>query len=296
MKKERRKIMNIGMLIQGLSDGLLLGSVYALISMGLSLIFGMMEIVNFAYGEFLMMGMYISYWMNILWGVDPFFSIPISAVIMFLVGVITHKLIISRILGRPMLVQILTTFGISIFLSSLAQFFFSSNYRLITDKILTGRFEIFGVFISTAKVATGIVSIVTCLFMYWLISRTEIGKVFQAIAEEREVTGLFGIDSEKMFALAWGISGACAGIAGAALSSYFYVYPLVGSVFCLTIFVAVALGGFGSVSGAILGGIIIGLVQTFGGLLFDPVYKMVSVFGVYFLVLMIKPQGFFGRF
>lgn len=282
--------------MQGLASGLLLGFTFALISMGISLIFGMMEMANFAYGEFLMIGMYTSYWMNVLWDVDPLFSIPISGVIMFLVAAITHKLIISRILGRPRLVQILTTFGISIFLSSLFQFFFTSDYRLITNEILSGRFEIFGVFVSTAKVATGIISIVTCLFMYWLMSRTEIGKVLQATAENREIAALMGINSEKMFTLAWGISGACAGIAGAALSSFFYIYPLVGSVFSLTAFVAVTLGGFGSIPGAILGGIIIGLVQTFSGLLFDPIYKMVAVFGVYFLVLMIKPQGLFGRF
>jgi branched-chain amino acid transport system permease protein len=288
--------MTIDILIQGLSSGLLLGFVFALISMGLSLIWGMMEIVNFAYGEFLMIGMYTSYWMNILWDVDPFFSVPISGVIMFFVGAITHKLVIRRILGRPMLVQILATFGISMFLSSLVMFFFTSDYLLITNKILTGRFEIFGAFISTEKFATGIVSIVVCLFMYWLISKTEFGKVLQAVTEDKEVSALMGINSEKMYTLAWGMSGACAGIAGAALSSYFYIYPTVGSVFSLTAFVAVALGGFGSISGSILGGIIIGLIQTFSGLLFDPIYKMVAVFGVYFIVLMIKPRGLFGRY
>jgi len=288
--------MSTGMLLQGLVSGLLLGSVFALISMGLSLIFGMMEIVNFAYGEFLMIGMYVSYWMNSLWNIDPLFSIPISGIFMFLVGAITHKLIISKILGRPMLVQILTTFGLSIFLSSLVQFFFKSDYHLITNKILSGRWEIYGVFITTAKAATAIVSIAACLFMYWLMTRTEIGKVLEAIAENKDVATLMGINSEKMFIFAWGISGACVGIAGAALSNHFYIYPTVGAAFSLTAFVAVALGGFGSVRGAILGGLIIGLVQTFGGLLFDPIYKMVIVFGVYFLILMVKPQGLFGRY
>jgi len=288
--------MNVNLLAQGLVSGFSLGLVFALIATGLSLIFGIMEIVNFAHGEFLMMGMYTSYWMSILWKIDPLFSIPIAGALMFLVGVINHKLIIRRIIGKSMLSQILTTFGLQILLASLAQFFFTSDYRLITDKILDGRIQIGSIYISTAQVVTGIISAILCISIYLLMSKTEIGKALQATAEDRDAAALVGIDCEKMFSLAWGISGACAGIAGAALSNIFYIYPTVGSAFSLTVFVAVALGGFGSVSGAIFGGIIIGIVQTLGGLIFPTAYKMVVVYSVYFIILMIKPQGLFGRY
>jgi len=288
--------MEASVLIQGVVSGFFLGLVFALICIGLSLIFGMMEIVNFAHGEFLMMGMYTSYWLNIMWKIDPLFSLPIAGTLMFLVGIVTHKLIIHRILGKSMLSQILTTFGLQILLVSVAQFFFTGDYRLITDKILDGRIKIGSVYISSAQVVTGIISAILCIFIYLLMSKTEIGKALQATAEDREAAGLVGIDSEKMFSLAWGISGACAGIAGAALSNIFYIYPTVGSAFSLTAFVAVALGGFGSVPGAIFGGIIIGLLQTLGGLIFPTAYKMVVVYSVYFIILMIKPQGLFGRY
>ncbi len=288
--------MSVQMLLQGLISGLLLGFIYALISMGLSLIFGIMGVVNFAYGEFLMLGMYASYWLNLLWGLDPIFSIPISGVIMALLGIITHKLAIKRILGKPRPVLTLTTFGISILLSSLAQLLFTSDYRLITNnKIFSGCVNIAGIFVSIEKFSTGIVSFLVCFSLYLLMTKTETGKVLQAVSENKEVAALMGINSDKMFSLAWGISGACVGIAGAALSNHFYIYPTVGAAFTITVIVAVALGGFGSVSGAILGGIVIGLVQTLTGLIFDTVYKMVAVFIVYFLVLMIKPQGLFGK-
>jgi len=288
--------MDASLLMQGVVSGFSLGLVFALICIGLSLIFGMMEIVNFAHGEFLMIGMYTSYWMNIMWKIDPLFSIPIAGALMFLVGVITHKLIIRRILGKSMLSQILTTFGLQILLASLAQFFFTSDYRLVTDKILDGRIKIGNIFVSTAQIATGIISAILCIFIYLIMSKTEIGKALQATAEDREAAAIVGINCEKMYSLAWGISGACAGIAGAALSNVFYIYPTVGSAFSLTAFVAVALGGFGSVSGAIFGGIIIGLIQTLGGLVFPTEYKMVVVYAVYFIVLMIRPQGLFGRY
>jgi len=288
--------MDTNLLMQGVISGFSLGLIFALIGIGLSIIFGMMEIVNFAHCEFLMIGMYTSYWMNIIWKIDPLFAIPVAGGLMFLVGIITHKLIIRRILGRSMLSQILTTFGLQVFLVSLAQFFFTSDYRLITDNILNSRITVGNVYISSAEVATGIISSIVCIFIYLLMTKTEIGKALQATAEDREAAALVGIDSEKMFSLAWGMSGACAGIAGAVLSNSFYIYPSVGSAFSLTIFVVVALGGFGSILGAIFAGIIIGLVQTLGGLIFDPVYKMVIVYAVYFLVLMVKPMGLFGRY
>jgi len=288
--------MSTTMLLQGVISGLLLGFVFALVSIGLTLIFGIMELVNFAYGEFLMIGMYTSYLLSVYWNIDPVFLIPIVAAFVALVGAATHKVIISKVLRKSMLPQILSTFGLSVFLVSLSQFLFTADYRLVENTIFDGRFEIAGVFIPAAQVFGGIISILLCLFVLWFMSRTELGKALRAVSEDREAAALVGINTEKLFIVAWGISGACAGIAGVVLSKIFYIYPSVGSVFSLTAFVIVALGGFGSIFGAIVGGIIIGLIQTLSGLVFPPIYKMVVVYGFYFLVLMIKPKGLFGKF
>ncbi len=287
-------MVSADVLVQVVVSGVLIGFVFALISVGLTLIFGVMDIVNFAHGEFLMLAMFAAFWLYSLFGVDPVFSVLVCGPLLFLVGVLTHKLLIKHILNAPMLAQIFCTFGLSVFLKSLAQFLWGPNVRSITEPLLGGRVGIFGVFFGLPQVAAALGAVLATGAVYLLIYRTELGRALQATSEDRETAALMGIDTERMLTLAWGIGAACVGVAGALLSMFYYIYPEVGAVFALTSYVVVALGGFGSVTGALIGGLIIGLVQVVAGFI-TPAFKMVVVYLVYMGVILWRPQGLFGR-
>lgn len=282
---------------QNLASGLLMGCIYALIAVGLTLIFGLMDIVNFAHGEFLMIGMFAAYWLAVLANLDPLVSFPLCAGLLFLIGVAVYRGIIRRILGATQLAQIVATFALGIFLRSAAQFLWSPDYRVIPHPLLAGRIALpGGVFVGTAQVAASLAALVAFGLLYYFVTRTETGLAMRATAEDREAAALMGISTDRIFALGWGLSALCVGIAGALLADFFYVFPEVGFLFGLVAYVAVALGGFGSIVGALVAGVIIGVVEGLAGLFIDPSLKYVAVFSVYLLVVMVRPQGLFGRY
>jgi branched-chain amino acid transport system permease protein len=281
-------------LAQTLLSGVLMGLIFSLVAVGLTLIWGIMEIVNFAHGDFLMSGMYISYWMYVLWGVDPLLSLPVSAVLLFVLGVVVYRLVIRRILGAPMLIQIFATFGMMILMRYVAFYFFKPNYRSIQQTLLSGNIDLGGVYLSIPQMAAAVGAFLTTGAVYVLIHRTRVGGALQATAEDREAAALMGIDTDRMFTLAWGIGAATAGIAGSLLSTFFYIFPEVGGIFGLIAFVAVTLGGFGNVAGAFVAGILIGVVEAMAGYLYDPALKTVFVYLLFLGVLFFRPQGLLG--
>ena len=280
---------------QALVSGLLAGFVFALIAAGLSLIFGVMEIVNFAHGEFLMISMYLSYFLHTRLGWDPLAALPVNAVVLFIVGAIVYAVLIRRVLRASMLAQIFATFGLSVFLQSLAQFLWRADFRTIGETWVTGRIALAGVFIGRPQLAAAAGAIFTTAALWWLLTRTGTGRALLATAEDRQAAALMGIDPHRMFALAWGLGAACVGVAGGLLSTFYYIYPQVGGVFALIAFVAVALGGFGSVAGAFLGGVLIGAVESLAGVLVAPAVKNVFVFAVYLVVVLLRPRGLLGK-
>jgi branched-chain amino acid transport system permease protein len=281
-------------LAQTLLSGVLMGLIFSLVAVGLTLIWGIMDIVNFAHGDFLMSGMYISYWMYVLWGVDPLLSLPVSAVLLFVLGVVVYRLVIRRILGAPMLIQIFATFGMMILMRYVAFYFFKPNYRSIQQTLLSGNIDLGGVYLSIPQLAAAVGAFLTTGAVYVLIHRTRVGGALQATAEDREAAALMGIDTDRMFTLAWGIGAATAGIAGSLLSTFFYIFPEVGGIFGLIAFVAVTLGGFGNVAGAFVAGILIGVVEAMAGYLYDPALKTVFVYLLFLGVLFFRPQGLLG--
>jgi branched-chain amino acid transport system permease protein len=281
-------------LAQSLSSGILMGLIFALVAVGLTLIWGIMDIVNFAHGEFLMSGMYLSFWMYTLWGIDPLLSLPVSAALLFLMGVVVYRLMIRHIVGAPMLIQIFATFGLMIFLRYVAFYFFTPDYRTIQEPFLSGRIAIHGVYLSVPQLVAALGAFLTTGVVYVLIHRTRLGGALMATAEDREAAALMGIDTDRMFTLAWGIGAATAGIAGSLLSNFFYIFPEVGGVFVLIAFVAVTLGGFGNVAGAFVAGILIGIVEALAGHFYDPALKSVFVYALFLGVLFFRPQGLLG--
>ena len=287
--------MTIEIIIQAIVSGLLMGCIYALIAAGLSLIFGLMGIVNFAHGEHLMLSMFFSFWLWKLLGLDPIFSLPIVLSILAISGILTHYFLIRFILKATMLVQICATFGLSIFLRSFAQFLWTPDFRNIQKPLIEGRIEILGIFIGQPQLFASFVCLVAFLFLYLFIAKTETGLALQATAQDYKAAETLGINSNKMFALGWAIGLSCVGIAGSMMSNYYFIFPEVGINFALYAFVAVALGGFGSIVGSLIAGLIVGLVESLGGLLIDPSYKLIYIFIIYIVIVIYRPQGLFGK-
>lgn len=287
--------MSLEILIQTLASGILIGLIYALVAIGLTLIFGVMDIVNFSHGEFLMFGMYSSFWMYSLFALDPMFTLPLTALFLFALGVMLYKLIIKKITNAPMLSQIFTTFGLMMLFRGLAQFFWKPDFRTVDHSIVSGSMQIFGIQVGTPQVTAGVGAILVTAGIYLFLTKTRAGAALEATAADKEAAQLMGIDSQKMFAMAWGIGAACAGVAGALLSTFFPIFPEVGANFILIAFVVVNLGGFGSVIGALFAGIIVGVIEVMGGFLIGPQYKLALVLSLFLAVLMFRPQGLMGK-
>jgi branched-chain amino acid transport system permease protein len=283
------------LLAQTVLSGLLIGLVYALVAVGLTLIFGVMDIVNFAHGEFLMLGMYASFWGYALWRLDPLFTLPFTALGLFALGAVLYRLVIRRIIDAPMLSQVFATFGLMILFRGLAQFLWKPDFRSVDRSVVAGKVAFAGLQLGLPQVTAAVGAVATTGAVLWFLRRTRLGAALEATAADREAAALMGIDGQKMFALAWGIGAACAGVAGALLSATYPIFPEVGASFILIAFVLVALGGFGSVAGAFWAGILVGVVEVVGGFLWDPAYKMVLVLSLYLLVVWLRPQGLLGK-
>jgi branched-chain amino acid transport system permease protein len=281
--------------LQTLASGILIGLIYALVAVGLTLIFGVMEITNFSHGEFLMLGMYSAFWMFALWHWDPIVTLPISAIGLFVVGAAIYRLVIKRIIGAAPISQIFTTFGLMILLRGVAQFLWKADYRAIDKSSVSGSLSLLGVQLGTPQLAAGLGAVLTTVAVYLFLTKTRAGAALEATAADREAAQLMGIDSQRMFTLAWGIGAACAGVAGALLATFFPIFPEVGANFILIAFVVVNLGGFGSVAGAFWAGLIVGVVEVMGGLLLGPQFKMAVVLALFLAMLIWRPQGLMGK-
>jgi branched-chain amino acid transport system permease protein len=288
--------MDSDLILQAVVSGLLMGLIYALVAVGLSLIFGLMEIVNFAHGEFLMLSMFATFWLWALVGLDPMLSLPVVAVLLAAAGLVIHFGVVRRLLGAPMLAQVCATFGLAVALRAAAQYLWTPDFRVIADPWIAGRVQLGPIFIGQPQLVAGAVCLVAFIALWLFVTRTETGLALQATAQDRQAAAVMGIPTDRMSAFGWAIGLGCVAVAGTMLSTFFYIFPDVGVNFALLAFVAVALGGFGSIMGSLVAGILIGLVEALGGLLIDPSYKTVIVFALYLVVVIIRPTGLFGRF
>lgn len=282
-------------MLEALTTGLFNGLIYAAVAIGLALIWGITDVINFAHGDFLMLGMYVAYWMFTLGHVDPTLSAPVAACALGFVGFLAYALIIRPLQRAPAMIVILATFGLGLVLRQLAFIAFSPDYRNLPDTWLSGSIRLAGVSLGRPQAVTGLVALAIVGVLFVLVYRTRWGHALQAVAEDRQAAALVGIASDRMNAEVWILGSAAVGLTGALLTSFFYVFPSVGAVFGLLAFVAVAMGGFGSLPGAFLSGILIGIVEALTGYLVAPAYKTASIFVIFLLVLWYRPHGLFGR-
>ncbi len=298
-------------LFSSIIAGLLFGMVLALVSLGLTIIFGVMDIVNFAHGEFLMIGMYTGLLASQVTGMDPLLGLPVAAAIGFGLGVLCYYGFIRYLLRGPMLAQLLGTFGLMLFLRNSALLVFGSEDRVVHHGVLVGKsFDLgMGVIIPATKLAAAGLSVAAFLATWLLMNRSRIGKALTATSLDAQGARYMGIPTEKMNALAWGVGGGTVTIAGAVLVNFWPVNPFVGLLFTMIAFTIVALGGFGSVPGAFFAGLVVGLITEIPGFwdfftyTFDadwmlnvPMtsFKYMMVYVTYFVIMVIRPRGLFG--
>ena len=282
-------------LAQVIVGGLLIGAVYALFSSGLTLIWGMMNVINFAHGEFVMLGMYVAFFAFTLLHAGPAGFGALAAVFLFGLGVLVYVLLVRHVMRGPMLAQILSTFGLLLFLRYAAYWAFSAEFLTLPEGLFGPSLNLGGLLISAPKLAAGAVAIAISIAMHLTITRTSLGSRFLAVAEDRHAAMLMGIRPARMEALAWGLAGAGAGIAGALIATFFPISATVGESLALVAFVVVTLGGFGSVPGAMVAGLVIGLIESVSAYYFGPVYQDVFVYGLFVLILWVRPHGLFGK-
>lgn len=286
-------------LLQVLASGLLMGLIYALIAVGLSLIFGLMDVVNFAHGEFLMVAMYVVFGLVFFTALDPVLFMPLAAAAMFCVGALVYLGVVRfamRAKANQGMVQIFATFGLATLLQGAAQYFLTPDYRSIGNSWLGGKtLEVAGIFLPLPQIFGAFVSIAAFGGLYLLMSRTDFGKALEATREDQGAVALVGIDRNRVFAMGWGLGAALVGLAGAVLAIFYYIHPQVGATFGLIAYVTVALGGFGSVFGALAAGVIVGLVEALTAALLPPAMKSLGIFALYLGVVFIRPSGLFGK-
>jgi len=286
--------MNVFFILQSLIDGLLIGGVYSLVAIGLTLIFGVMRVVNFAHGALMMLGMYTTYWAFNLLHIDPYLSIVICIPLMFLIGAAFQKFLITPILDAPEHNQLLLTLGVSLFLENLVVFVWSPNYRVTRTSYEFAYLYLGDLSISLQRVLAFVTAMIVAGIVYLLLSKTDLGKAIRAASEEPRGALLMGINVPKIYWITFGIGAACAGVAGSVTAPFFPAYPTVGGIFVITAFMVVVLGGMGSVLGAFVGGLIIGIADAIGGMIFPGAMKSTISFVLFILILLFKPTGLFG--
>jgi branched-chain amino acid transport system permease protein len=287
--------MTSTLLLQVVVSGLLLGAVYALFSSGLTLIWGMMNVVNFAHGDFVMLGMYVAVVVWTALGAGPWASVPAAAIIIATLGVVSYFFLVRHIMRGPMLAQILGTFGLALFLRYGALNVFGANFKTLPDTLVGHSFVLGGIRFEGTRVLAGGVGLLVTVLLHLMLTRTAIGSRMLAVSEDATAAQLMGIRPQRMQALAWALAGAATGIAGALIATFFYTSPTVGETLAIVAFVTVSLGGFGSVLGALVAGLLIGVLESLSAFLIAPVYKDVITYGVFVLVLWFRPQGLMGK-
>jgi branched-subunit amino acid ABC-type transport system permease component/ABC-type branched-subunit amino acid transport system substrate-binding protein len=283
-------------LLQTVASGLLTGGIYALIGLGLTIIFGVMRVVNFAHGALVMVGMYATYFLFTYLHIDPFLSLLIVIPVMFAAGAIIQKTLIAPVLDAPERNQILLTEGVSILIINIALLAFSANYLTMTTAYAGATVHFGGVSLSLPQMAAFLVAFLITAAVYLFLMRTNTGRQIRAAAQDREAAQILGINIKRVQALTFGLGVAAAGAAGSLLMPVYYrVEPYAGAPFTLKAFVVVVLGGMGSVTGALAGGIVLGIAEAVGAVYVSTGYKDVIGFIIFLLVLTVKPSGLLGR-
>lgn len=273
-------------------DGLLIGLTYGLVAAGLGLIWGVMDIVNFAHGEHMLIAMYVTLLTTAEFGIDPLLLLPVNVVIMFLIGYATYTVIIKRVMDGPILGQVLCTFGLLLIIRYGIVYVAGPTTRTIDSFVFAGSTTIWGISLSYPELLTAGVSLLTVATLYVILERTDMGKAIRATAQDEQAAQVLGIETDRVYGVAWGLGLAAAGVAGTMVATYFPVQPTATPVvWTIASFAAVALGGLGGILGPVAGGVVIGLVENVGANLISASYGQLYVYLVLIGALIYQREG-----
>ncbi|MEQ4299983.1 branched-chain amino acid ABC transporter permease [Plantactinospora sp. B6F1] len=280
--------------MQAVATGVLIGGVYGLVAMGLTLIFGVLDIVNFAHGSFLALALFLTFWLVNGHGVHPYLALAVSVPAMFLLGMLVQRGVLSGAMGKPLENQLLITLGLSLIIENALLLFFGANPRSVALPGDRG-VPILGAVADLSRVLAFVGALLLAGLLFLLLQRTRLGTAIRAVAANDVGAQLAGIDTRLIYAVTFAIGTACAGAAGTLVAPLVTIEPTTGALFNIIAFVVVVLGGMGNVVGALLGGLIVGLAEQLGGLYLPGQSPLLSVFIVFVLVLFLRPQGLFRR-
>jgi branched-chain amino acid transport system permease protein len=280
---------------QAVINGLLIGGIYALVSIGVTLIFGVVKIVNFAQGEFVMIGMYITFFLANQFGIDPILSLLVSMPALFVVGVLVQHFLIRRVLGQNDMPQIFLTFALSLLILNVSLMLFTANYRTVHTWYSDEAFHVGPYYVPIAKLVAFVLAMVFSALLWAFLHTTDLGKAMRAAAQNRDVAQLMGINPNRVFAVAFGVALALAGAAGSLIMPFYPAYPMVGQVFVLMAFVAVVLGSLGNVIGALIASLMMGVAESLGIQFVGADSGLIVVFALLLLTLAVRPSGLGGR-
>jgi len=280
---------------QTIVNGLFTGGIYALVAIGLTLIYGVMLILNFAHGEFLMLGMYIAYWSFTLGGLDPYLSIPIAAILVFALGALIQSNLVQRVLNAHSLNQIILLLGVSTLIMGLVQFFWSAEAKSIHVPYETAVVTFMQLRFSIPRMIAFFSALVIAVGLFIFLQFTRVGKAIRAVSQSRDAATLMGINVKYIYMLTFGLGAAVTAVGGVLLTPNYKMIPTIGQQFGVIAFVVVVLGTMGNFIGAFLGGLIIGVVEAFAGYLIGGDVKIIASMLVFILILLFKPAGLFGK-
>ena len=287
-------MLDVAILLPSFLNGVTTGAVYALIALGLTLIYGVLHIINFAHGAALMVALYAVYFLKNRAGIDPYLALPLVVAAMFALGYGLQRVVINRAGHGKDENILLVTLGLAIVLENLALLFFKSDTRTIETAYTLTTVAVGPATIALTKLVAFAGALAAATVLLWVVHRTDLGRAIRAVAKETQGARLMGIDVEHVYAMSFGIGLACVGAAACFLLPAYYVNPQVGSGFVLVAFTIVVLGGMGSFAGALVGGLLVGVVESVGGLYFGESLGQVGIFAIFIGVLLLRPQGLFG--
>jgi len=286
---------HVALLLQLVINGVLMGGVYSLIAVGLTLIYGLMRIINFAHGDFLMLSMYATFWLHALLNLDPLVSVLLVFPTFFGLGYFAQTSLIRPVLKAPTITQALITLGLSLVMQTSAQTLWTADYRRVSVHYGAEIAQLGILRIEIAKLIMFVVSLTLCLGLYLFLKRTFVGTAMRAVAQDRETAQTLGVDADRIYAITFGIGIGLVAVAGALMSILFYVYPYVGTTFVLIAFVVVALGGLGNYVGTLLSGFIVGVVESISGYYLLSSLRYVPILVTFILILLLRPEGIFEK-
>jgi branched-chain amino acid transport system permease protein len=282
-------------LAQLLTSTILLGGIYALIAVGLTLVFGVMRVVNFAHGEFLMLGMYAAFWAFTLLALDPYVTLLAGLPLLLAVGWATYRLVMKGVIGASHNVQIFTTIGLSIALQNVALVLWTGDFRFVRAGHYATVVRLGGAASNLGQLVAFAVAVALTATLFAFMKWSYTGRVMRATAQDREAAAVMGIDTDRVYALTWTIGIACVGVAGVLLAPIYPVYPTAGLQFVLIAYVVVVLGGLGDMPGAVVGSLIVAAVEVVGSYVVGTAWKEVLYFLLFIGILLVRPAGLFGQ-